>query len=72
MMALPFQTTIQTRTEMDVPSCSYEFWLGSREEKYSGSGVERSVRPADTIRRARAVLDGGSPVALAAGAGDRR
>ena len=42
---------------MDAPSCSYEFWLGSREEKYSGSGVERSVKPADTIRRARAVLD---------------
>jgi putative methanogenesis marker protein 1 len=57
MMALPFQTRIQTRIEMDAPSNSYEYWLGSREEKYSGSGVERSVKPADTIRRAQAVLD---------------
>ena len=36
---------------------SYEFWLGSREIKYSSSGVERSVRPSATIRRALAVLD---------------
>ena len=36
---------------------SYEFWLGAREVKYSSSGVERSVRPGATIRRARAVLD---------------
>lgn len=36
---------------------SYEYWLGPREVKYSSSGVERSVRPGATIRRARAVLD---------------
>src|SRR3984893_17402718 len=36
---------------------SYELWLGPREAKYSSSGVERSVRPSATIRRARAVLD---------------
>jgi ribosomal protein S12 methylthiotransferase accessory factor YcaO len=42
---------------MDAAQCSYEFWLGLREPKYSTSGVERSVRPAATIRRARAVLD---------------
>src|SRR5712675_2730379 len=42
---------------MDAAQCSYEFWLGLREAKYSTSGVERSVRPAATIRRARAVLD---------------
>jgi ribosomal protein S12 methylthiotransferase accessory factor YcaO len=57
MMALPFQTRIQTRIEMDAPSNSYEFWLGSREEKYSASGVERSVKPSATIRRAQAALD---------------
>ena len=37
---------------MDAPDGSYEYWLGPRETKYSGSGVERSVKPADTIRRA--------------------
>src|SRR6266481_3315442 len=42
---------------MDAEQCSHEFWLGPREVKYSASGVERSVRPAATIRRARAVLD---------------
>ena len=42
---------------MDAPDGSYEYWLGSTETKYSASGVERSVNPADTIRRAQAVLD---------------
>ena len=42
---------------MSADPCSYDYWLGSREVKYSSSGVERSVRPAATIRRARAVLD---------------
>src|SRR5437879_8468682 len=42
---------------MNNQQCSYEFWLGSKELKYSSSGVERSVRPSATIRRARAVLD---------------
>jgi ribosomal protein S12 methylthiotransferase accessory factor len=36
---------------------TYEYWLGARETKYSLSGVERTVRPSVTIRRARAVLD---------------
>ena len=36
---------------------TYEYWLGAREAKYSPSGVERSVRPSLTIRRARRVLD---------------
>jgi ribosomal protein S12 methylthiotransferase accessory factor len=42
---------------MSADQCSYEYWLGPRELKYSSSGVERSVRPSATIRRARAVLD---------------
>jgi ribosomal protein S12 methylthiotransferase accessory factor len=42
---------------MSAENCSYEFWLGARQVKYSSSGVERSVRPSATIRRARAVLD---------------
>jgi len=42
---------------MSADPCSYEYWLGPREAKYSSSGVERSVRPAATIRRARAVLE---------------
>lgn len=42
---------------MDAPAGTYEYWLGPTETKYSTSGVERSVKPADTIRRARAVLD---------------
>jgi ribosomal protein S12 methylthiotransferase accessory factor len=42
---------------MSAEQCSYEYWLGSREAKYSSAGVERSVRPAATIRRASAVLD---------------
>lgn len=42
---------------MSAEPCSYEYWLGAREAKYSSAGVERSVRPAATIRRATAVLD---------------
>jgi ribosomal protein S12 methylthiotransferase accessory factor YcaO len=45
------------RISMSADQCSYEYWLGPREVKYSSSGVERSVRPSATIRRARAVLD---------------
>src|SRR3954452_18951706 len=45
------------RTFMSADPCSYEYWLGPSEVKYSGSGVERSVRPSATIRRARTVLD---------------
>src|SRR3979490_1166982 len=47
----------EKRTSMSAQECSYEFWLGPREAKYSSSGVERSVRPSATIRRARGVLD---------------
>jgi len=36
---------------------TYEYWLGARETKYSLSGVERTVRPGVTIKRARAVLE---------------
>jgi ribosomal protein S12 methylthiotransferase accessory factor len=36
---------------------SYEYWLGPKQMKYSASGVERSVKPAATIRRAKAVLE---------------
>ena len=42
---------------MSAEQCSYEYWLGPREAKYTDSGVERSVRPEATIRRASAVLD---------------
>jgi ribosomal protein S12 methylthiotransferase accessory factor len=42
---------------MSAEQCTYEYWLGAREAKYSSSGVERSVKPSDTIRRASAVLD---------------
>jgi ribosomal protein S12 methylthiotransferase accessory factor len=42
---------------MSADQCSYEYWLGPSEVKYSHSGVERSVRPGATIRRALAVLD---------------
>jgi len=42
---------------MSADQCSYEYWLGLSEVKYSHSGVERSVRPGATIRRALAVLD---------------
>jgi ribosomal protein S12 methylthiotransferase accessory factor YcaO len=55
MMALPIQTRVQTRIEMDART--YEYWLGPKEMKYSASGVERSVKPNATIRRAQAVLD---------------
>jgi ribosomal protein S12 methylthiotransferase accessory factor len=36
---------------------TYEYWLGTPETKYSLSGVERTVRPSVTIRRARRVMD---------------
>jgi ribosomal protein S12 methylthiotransferase accessory factor len=36
---------------------SYEYWLGATEAKYSLSGVERTVRPSVTIKRARRVLE---------------
>ncbi len=42
---------------MSADPSSYEYWLGASETKYSSSGVERSVRPSATIRRARAVLE---------------
>ena len=42
---------------MDAPAGTYEYWLGPSETRYSPSGVERPVKPADPIRRARAVLD---------------
>jgi ribosomal protein S12 methylthiotransferase accessory factor len=42
---------------MSTDPCSYEYWLGASATKYSNSGVERSVRPSATIRRARAVLE---------------
>jgi ribosomal protein S12 methylthiotransferase accessory factor len=42
---------------MSAEQSTYDFWLGSRETKYSASGVERSVKPGVTIRRARARLD---------------
>ena len=42
---------------MNAEPNSYEYWLGTRQEKYSSAGVERSVRPGATIRRASAVLD---------------
>ena len=41
---------------MSAETCSYEFWLGSRELKYSSSGVERSVKRTPRSA-ARAVLD---------------
>lgn len=36
---------------------TYEYWLGARETKYSPSGVERTVRPSVTIKRARKVME---------------
>ena len=42
---------------MSADQCSYQYWLGPREVKYNSSGVERSVRPSATIRRALVVLD---------------
>jgi ribosomal protein S12 methylthiotransferase accessory factor YcaO len=36
---------------------TYQYWLGTKELKYNPSGVERTVRPSVTIRRARAVLE---------------
>lgn len=44
-------------TWMSAEERAYEYWLGAKEMKYSPSGVERSVRPSVTIRRARARLD---------------
>jgi hypothetical protein len=41
---------------MSAETCSYEFWLGPRELKYSSSGVERSVKRTPRSA-ARAVLD---------------
>src|SRR5215470_15119996 len=35
---------------------TYGYWLNAKEMKYSHTGVERSVRPSVTIRRARAVM----------------
>jgi hypothetical protein len=48
---------VGARISMSADPCSYEYWLGAREAKYSSAGVERSVRPRATIRRASAVLD---------------
>src|SRR4051812_31551785 len=45
------------RSSMSAEQCTYEYWLGPRQAKYSDSGVERSVRPSATIRRASKVLD---------------
>lgn len=42
---------------MNFQYCTYEFWFARKELKYSTAGVERSVAPRVTIRRARAVLD---------------
>ncbi len=42
---------------MSAECCTYEYWLGTKEMKYRASGVEHTVRPAITIRRARACLD---------------
>ncbi|HEY4168283.1 MAG TPA: YcaO-like family protein [Reyranella sp.] len=36
---------------------TYEYWLGAPETKYSLSGVERTVRPSVTIKRARRVME---------------
>ena len=36
---------------------TYEYWLGARETKYSPSGVERTVRPSVTIKRARQLME---------------
>jgi ribosomal protein S12 methylthiotransferase accessory factor len=41
---------------MTLSSQTYEFWLGSRELKYSTSGVERSVDPRETIRRVKRLV----------------
>ena len=41
---------------MSAETCSYEFWLGPRELKYSSSGVERPVKRTPRSA-ARAVLD---------------
>lgn len=41
---------------MSAGQLTYDYWLGAKEMKYSLSGVERSVRPSVTVRRARARL----------------
>lgn len=42
---------------MSAEQHGYDEWLGVREMKYSDAGVERSVKPNVTIRRAGACLD---------------
>lgn len=42
---------------MSTEQHSYEYWLGATETKYSLSGVERTVRPSVTIKRARRVME---------------
>jgi len=41
----------------EATAMTYEYWINAKEMKYSRAGVERSVRPSVTIRRARAVMD---------------
>ena len=42
---------------MSAEQHTYEYWLGATETKYSLSGVERTVRPSVTIKRARRVME---------------
>lgn len=42
---------------MTSPHGMYESWLAPKEMKYSTAGVERSVKPRETIRRVNRVLD---------------
>jgi ribosomal protein S12 methylthiotransferase accessory factor len=42
---------------MNTEQHTYEYWLGATEMKYSPSGVERTVRPSVTIKRARRVME---------------
>jgi len=42
---------------MNTEQHTYEYWLGATETKYSASGVERTVRPSVTIKRARRVME---------------
>jgi len=42
---------------MNTEQHTYEYWLGATETKYSPSGVERTVRPSVTIKRARRVME---------------
>src|SRR6185312_9887968 len=48
---------VELSASMSSEQNTYEYWLGARETKYSLSGVERTVRPGVTIKRARAVLE---------------